>query len=297
MVAERASGDVLPERASAVVFPGQGAVHPRMRADVIAEAPELYELVCQVADGDPFDSLDDPRCAQAALVCRSLASWTTIRHAVKPVAFAGHSLGELAAFVAAGALEPREALRLAWRRGALTSPLTEGGGMVAVIGLASADARLLARDHGLGVAAFNSPTQTVLTGPLAALERASEAADRAGARSLRLGVKGAFHSKAMQGAVSPFAKELGNAAFAPARVPVYVNMTARPSISPILELSLILVSPVRWHEVVGALSEQGVRRLVQAAPGDVLCGLSRQCCPELEAITATMLLAEVSVRA
>jgi [acyl-carrier-protein] S-malonyltransferase len=167
--------------------------------------------------------------------------------------------------------------------------------MVAIVGIDAEQAADLAAANGLAIAAYNAPRQIVASGPFAALEAGSAAAIAAGARALRLAVAGAFHSRAMQDAVQPYLAELVKADFRDPKIPVFSGFTGRPFMSPpTLELSFSLTKPVQWQKVLAALAELGVRRVVQAAPGEVLCGLVRQNQPTIDAIVAAECLSETA---
>src|SRR6266568_3686423 len=98
---------------TAILFPGQGSQTSSMRELVAATRPDLLEAVCELVGEDPFDRVDEStRFAQPAIFCASLASWTRIADRVAPLAMAGHSLGELSALAASGALGEHDALQL-----------------------------------------------------------------------------------------------------------------------------------------------------------------------------------------
>src|SRR5262245_34045422 len=157
---------------TALLFPGQGSQVPGMR-DLVEEArPDLLTLATRLVGDDPFDRIDEgTRYAQPALFCASLAAW---ERGGRPAAdfYAGHSLGELAALVAAGSFDAVDGLRLAVHRGAAMHAAAEqahGGGMLAVLG-DDGLARSIAASHGLTIANDNAPGQLVLSGPEEALE-------------------------------------------------------------------------------------------------------------------------------
>ena len=140
---------------------------------------------------------------------------------------AGHSLGELGALVAAGALSEHDALELVTLRGRLMRGEAGEGGMVAVMGRGAAQrAPELAAAHGLTVANDNSPQQIVLSGARAALPAAAASAEELGLRATQLPVSGAFHSPMMAAAVPEFKAALERVSVEPPRVPVLSAVTA-----------------------------------------------------------------------
>jgi len=188
---------------TALLFPGQGSQTADMRDVVLQVSPELVDRAVEAVGEDPFERVaDGTRFAQPALYCASVALW---EEAGRPRGdfYAGHSLGEVAALVAAGSIDAADGLWLAARRGALMQEAAEArpeGAMLAVLGDDTL-ARRLASAHGLAVANENAPGQTVLSGPEDAIDDASGDAKAHGARAVRLAVQGAFHSAAMAPAV------------------------------------------------------------------------------------------------
>ncbi len=280
--------DALP--ASAILFPGQGvgdASHRRM----VAEArPDLLELAVELIGEDPFERIAQGTAyAQPAVYCASLAGYERLD---RPAAeyFAGHSLGEITALAAAGAVDEADGLRLVIARGRAMEEAAaagEPGGMLAV-GSDRDSAELLAGEHGLILANLNSPEQFVLSGPLREIERAKEQARARGLRAKRLAVSGAFHTPAMHGAVPAFSAALGAVEFREPSAPVISSTTAGP-FSPEIrsELAASLVSPVRWTEALGRLRALGVTRFLDVGPGKVLAGLVRRTLvdPHIEALS------------
>ena len=193
---------------TAILFPGQGSQTPEMR-DLVADVrPDLLEQVAEIVGEDPFAKADEgTNYAQPAIFCASLAGWESLGRPDGDF-MAGHSLGELAALVAAGALEERDGLELVALRGRLMQESGEkagDGGMLALVGKGAADhAAELAEAHGLAVANDNSPQQVVLSGARDALPGAAAAAKELGLRAIDLPVSGAFHSPMMADAVPEF---------------------------------------------------------------------------------------------
>jgi len=275
---------------TAILFPGQGSQTPEMR-DVVAELrPDLLELAAKVVGQDPFPKADEgTNYAQPAIFCASLAGWESLGRPDGDF-MAGHSLGELAALVAAGALEERDGLELVALRGRLMQESGEkagDGGMLALLGKGAADrAAELADDHGLAVANDNSPQQVVLSGAREALPGAAAAAKELGLRPMELAVSGAFHSPMMEGAVPEFEKALRGVKISEPRVKVLCAVTAAPFEDIAVQLTEALTKPVRWREVLLALHELGAERFVEVGPGRVLSGLVKRTLADVELVGA-----------
>jgi [acyl-carrier-protein] S-malonyltransferase len=233
---------------------------------------------------DPFERLSEgTRYQQPALFLCSVAAWEQWREEAdeedEARAAAGHSLGEYAALVAAGALQFDDAVRLVDERAAAMADAgeLEPGGMVAILGGDARDVRALASRLGLIVANDNAPGQLVLSGPVDAVAEAEEVArDEAGARARRLDVTGAFHSPLMEPAAERLRAALEATPIAEPRIPVYSNGTASPFVDIRRELSENLLRGVRWRETLLAMRTAGIERFVELGPGAVLTGLVKR---------------------
>lgn len=282
----------MSDPATAVLFPGQGSQTPTMRDDVERWRPDLLELACDAVGADPFEHVSEgTRFAQPAIFCASLAGWERLgRPAVDAVA--GHSLGEVAALVAAGSLSAQDGLRLVALRGRLMDEAAEqtgDGGMLAVLKGGPGQAEAIASRHGVAVANDNAPGQVVLSGSVDALERAEVTAKELGLRAIRLAVAGAFHSPAMAPAVPAFRAALADVDFRPAQIAVVSCITAQPLADPREQLLAGLTQPVRWRETALALHAMGIRRFVETGPGKVLAGLVGRTLRDVEILTAEAL--------
>ena len=271
---------------TAILFPGQGSQTPEMRESVSEVRPNLLSLVEQIVGEDPFARTEEgTRFAQPAIFCASLAGWEALGRPDGEM-MAGHSLGELAALVAAGCLNERDGLELVALRGKLMQESGEragDGGMLALLGDGAADhASELARDHGLAVANDNSPQQVVLSGDRGAFEGASAAAKELGLRPMALPVTGAFHSPMMAEAVPEFQAALARVEIAPPRVTVLSAVTAAPFEDVRTQLAQALTMPVRWRETLLAMRERGGERFVEVGPGRVLTGLVKRTLKDVE---------------
>jgi [acyl-carrier-protein] S-malonyltransferase len=277
------SVQVVTEASTAVLFPGQGSHTPAMRELVCTARPDLLELAIELAGADPFERIaDGTRFQQPAVFCASLASWSQLAD-LEPAALAGHSLGEITALVAAGALQEADGLRLVVTRARLMQEAgdRQRGGMIAVRG-ARAEIEPLVQSTGAVIANDNAPTQVVLSGPEAALERAQVKLGRAGLRVRRLDVSAAFHSPVMAPAADGFARAVFQTPFAPMRIPVFSCSLAAVAADPRRALVDGLTAPVRWVETLRALHDHGVQRFIETGPGSVLCGLVRRTIPDAE---------------
>ncbi|MDQ6818054.1 MAG: ACP S-malonyltransferase [Actinomycetota bacterium] len=262
---------------SAILFPGQGSHAPEMREVVAELRPDLLERVAAAVGEDPFRRVDEgTQFAQPAIFVASLAGWDSLGRPDGDF-MAGHSLGELAALVAAGSLSERDGIDLVALRGRLMARAGEregDGGMLALLGAGAGDhAGELAEEHGLSVANDNSPQQVVLSGARSALPKAADHAKELGLKPMDLPVTGAFHSPMMASAVPEFVAALKNVSFDEPRVPVLSAVSAAPFEDPREQLAQALTKSVRWREVVLALHDCGVEQFVEVGPGRVLTGL------------------------
>ena len=260
----------------AVLFPGQGSQTSDMRSVVERVRPDLLELCQEELGLDPFEHVSDgTHMAQPAIYCASLAGWSLIADSdTTPSFMAGHSLGEFAALVAAGALSERDGLKLVALRGSVMQRAT-GGGMMAV-GASVDTAVELAERFGLTLANDNSPEQVVLSGDAAAVDAACNHAKVEGVRAARLRVSGAFHTPAMGTAAPELKAALDRTELKEPRVRVYSGVTAAPFDDARARLVEGLTSPVRWRETVLAMRDRGATRFLEVGPGRVLTGLVRK---------------------
>ena len=272
---------------TAILFPGQGSQTPDMRENVAYVRPDLLSLAAEIVGEDPFARAEEgTRFAQPAIFCASLAGWEALG---RPSAdfMAGHSLGELAALVAAGCLSERDGLELVTLRGKLMQESGERAGegsMLALMGAGAADhAPELAEAHGLSVANDNSPQQVVLSGDRRAFDETIAAAKELGLRPMELPVTGAFHSPTMAEAVPSFAAALERVEVSPPHgVTVLSAVTAAPFEDVRAQLAQALTMPVRWREVMLAMRDRGAERFVEVGPGRVLTGLVKRTLKDVE---------------
>jgi malonyl CoA-acyl carrier protein transacylase len=262
------------ERGSAVLFPGQGVSVASSRSRVADALPTLLALAGELIGDDCFERAgESTRFAQPAIFLSSLAGFLELQDSDGALAFAGHSLGELSALAAAGALSHEDALELVVVRGRLMdeSGRSSGdGSMLAVLKSTPEVAAELAQEAGVWVANDNAPGQTVLAGPREGLRRAAEIGRERGVRSLALDVTGAFHSPWMAAAEQPFREALARADFSEPSVTIFSGLTAAPFTDVRDELARALTGPVRWRETMIALAAHGASTFIDVGPDQVL---------------------------
>ncbi len=264
---------------SATLFPGQG-VGDASSGELVAEVrPDLLELAGELVGEDPFERIaDGTQYAQPAVYCASISGYEQLG---RPAAeyFAGHSLGEIGALAAAGAIDDADGLRIVAARGRVMAEAARAGeaGAMLAVGSDREEAAELAAAHDLTLANENSPQQFVLSGPLAGIEAAEAAAKGSGVRAKKLAVAGAFHTDAMAPGVEPFRALLEEVDFREPDVPVVSSTTAQFFGDDVRDsLARSLVSPIHWTAVLARLSDLGVTRFLDVGPGKVLAGLVRR---------------------
>ena len=283
----------------AAVFPGQGSQSVGMLAELGEQWPEVgqtfeeasgvlgYDLQA-VVRGNPDDRLNQTECTQPAMLAADVAVarvwWAA--GGPEPALAAGHSLGEYAALVLAGAIGYADAIRLVAERARLMQnavPAGEGG-MAALLGLE--DDRVakicehLPTERIVEPVNFNAPGQVVIAGHADAVAQAIEATREAGAkRAVELPVSVPSHSSLMKDAAASLAEYMADIEFRAPRMPVVHNVDAavHADVDGIREaLRRQLYNPVRWTESVQALREGGADVFVELGPGKVLTGLARR---------------------
>jgi [acyl-carrier-protein] S-malonyltransferase len=288
----------------AFLFPGQGSQFAGM-GKALAEAYPTAGSTFQEADAalgfalsrlcfeGPAEELKKTENTQPAILTVSVAAdRVCAEQGLRPMAVAGHSLGEYSALVAAGALDFVDALRLVRKRGRyMQEAVPEGvGAMAALMKLPEEklDEILAQAAQGQIVAAanLNSPDQIVIAGHAAAVERAMELAKAAGAkRAVLLPVSAPFHCALMRPAQAQLKPDLDSTVFRDLSVPLINNWQAR-AITTGEEarqgLYEQIPNPVRWTESIRELVRCGVKKAIEIGPGSVLIGLARSMAPALE---------------
>ena len=264
-----------------LLFPGQGSHTARDHEVARSYAPDLLELAEELIGENPFDRIDEStRFAQPALFITSVARRRAVTLSEPAAAFAGHSLGEFAAMVTAGALTPEQGLELVVERGRLMGEATAGA-MVALRADAERAAAIASTATDWVVANDNAPGQVVISGPEATVDDLLGQAAEEEVPATRLPVTGAFHSPLMADAASAFAERLEATDFAQPSAPVYCCATAEPFVEPRRQLADALTSPVRWRELLLALRDAGANRAMDVGPGRVIDGLTRRTLPDM----------------
>ena len=283
----------------AVVFPGQGAAapgaglpwtdHPAWSVVTEAEAVLDRPLARLLLDADA-DELATTRSSQLAVLLTSLVVWEAVRSSLpQPVAFAGHSLGQITALIASGAVGAADGYRLAAARADASQDSADAhpGRMAALIGADVDTAEEACREvDEAWLANDNAPGQVVIAGTPAGLEAASERARALGVRRVvTLGVGHAFHTPLLADAAAQLAPLLRSTPFTEPSAPVVANTDARPHTDPAGwpdQLTRHLVEPVRWRATQATLAtDLGADVLVELGPGTVLAGLARRAVPDV----------------
>ena len=285
-----------------LVFPGQGSQSVGMGRALAESDPgirSLYDEASSVLGYDvaalcfegPAERLNLTEYTQPALLVSSLAALRAFEPlGIRPVAVAGHSLGEYSALVAAGGLTYREAVAIVQKRGSyMAEAVPPGTGLVAaLLGLTADVVKELCREaSAVGVVAaanFNSPGQVVIAGEKAAVERAIELAKARGCKkAIPLPVSVPVHTPLMQKAADRLAGDLAGITWSDLKMPLVNNAEARAiSKAGDIQASLVrqLPSSVLWEDSVKAMAAMGVTTFVEVGPGAVLSGLIKRIVPD-----------------
>ncbi len=291
--------------AFAFVFPGQGSQsvgmlgawgdHPAVRETLAEASDALGEDIGKLIAEGPKEALDLTTNTQPVMLTAGIACWRAwlAEGGLTPAAVAGHSLGEYAALVAAGALTLKDALPLVrFRAQAMQEAVPVGtGGMAAILGMdadgvkAGCAAAAAATGEAVEAVNFNDPKQTVIAGTKAAVEKACEVLKAAGAkRALPLPVSAPFHSSLMKPAAERLKEKLAATAFAVPAIAVVNNIdVAAVNDADAIRDALYrqAFGPVRWVESVQALKARGLTHVIECGPGKVLSGMVKRIDAEL----------------
>jgi [acyl-carrier-protein] S-malonyltransferase len=272
-----------PPRDSVLLFPGQGSSLAGCEPLAADLCMELIEHCEDVLGESPLAGAEEvPRFVQPAIFIAAISGWRSLGE-VEPSAFAGHSLGELAALVAGGVLDQHDALELVILREALMMRAAKrdgDGGMLALLKASISQAESLAAEFGVTIANENAPGQLGLSGRSASLREAATAARAMGLKALVLDVAGAFHAESMSSACAPFRRALRRVSVGAASAPVFSGLTARPFVDVREELVGALTQRVRWRETMLALHALGARSYVDVGPDQVLARLAMRNLPD-----------------
>jgi [acyl-carrier-protein] S-malonyltransferase len=295
----------------AFIFPGQGSQAVGM-GKALAEASAVAREVFQEVDDalgqhlsalmfeGPADELTLTENAQPAIMANAIATLRVlekeggVKLADKADYVAGHSLGEYTALCAAGAFDlATTALLLKHRGQAMQAAVPVGeGGMAALLGADLATAQKIAEAAAEGdvctVANDNDPSQVVISGAKAAIDRAIGLAKEYGAkRAIALPVSAPFHCPMMRPAAEAMDKALAEARIDSPLVPVFANVTATP-VSDVDTIRRLLVEQVtgmvRWRESVLAMADTGVERYIEFG-GKVLGPMVKRIVPDVDTVS------------
>jgi len=302
---------------TAFLFPGQGSQSIGMLSGLAEQCPVVGETfrtasdvlgfdlwnVCQ--DG-PVERLNQTEVTQPAMLAAGIATWRAWKSlgGFNPDYFAGHSLGEYSALVAAGSLEFADALALVAERGRLMQSATpeNAGAMAAVLGLEDdilADiCAAAAQGQVVSCANFNSPGQIVIAGDKAAVERACQLAGEAGARrTIPLAVSVPSHCALMRSAAEKLFEVLAGLVVVPGKIPVIHNVDVKVYNIKVHDIKVHngadgirnalvrqLSQPVQWAASIQKLIGEGITRFAECGPGRVLCGLNRRISRDISSV-------------
>lgn len=280
----------------ACVFPGQGSQAVGMgkslhdsyeiardtfvQIDNVA-GQDLSTMCFQGAEADLKRTIN----TQPTILAASLAAWAAFQQqsGITPDYVAGHSLGEITALVAAGALSIADAVRLVQKRATLMENCDKGA-MTAVLAMPKETLEIVCKDASTDeeivvIANLNTRDQLVISGNPEAVARAGALVKERGGKAIPLPVGGAFHSPLMSPAAREFETALSQCTFKDASCPVVQNVDAEPKTSgDALKSTLAkqMESPVRWVEIVERLASLGVDTIIEIGPGKVLTGLIKK---------------------
>lgn len=286
----------------AYVFPGQGAQSPGMGSDLYAGQKALFDQandilgfnLSDIIFNGSMEDLTQTKVTQPAVFLHSIAKAASLGDSFQPDMVAGHSLGEISALVAAKALTFEDALTLVSQRAIAMQSACElqPSTMAAIIGLDNDVVEgICEQTAGIVVPAnYNSPGQLVISGDIAAIETACEAAKQAGARrALILPVGGAFHSPLMQPAGLILAAAVDKVTITKPICPIYQNVAA----AAVTDLDAIrdnlkaqLTGSVKWSQSIRAMVSDGATSFTEVGPGRALQGMIRKISPGMEASSA-----------
>jgi [acyl-carrier-protein] S-malonyltransferase len=290
----------------AFLFPGQGSQAVGMLngfagnaavADTVAEASDAIgvDLARMIAEG-PKEDLDLTTNTQPVMLTAAVAVYRAWLAAGGPAPHmvAGHSLGEYSALVAAGVISFKDAVPLVrFRAQAMQEAVPVGqGGMAVVLGLSADDVRAVCLEAAAAVPGevvepvnFNEPTQIVIAGHTAAVDKACELAKAKGAkRAMKLAVSAPFHSSLLKPASDRLQAYMAGIEFSAPRIALVNNVDVAVVNDPAAIKDALVrqaASPVRWVETMQHMAAAGVTQVIECAPSKVLIGMAKRIDPQL----------------
>jgi len=284
----------------AFIFPGQGSQSVGM-LNTIAHRPEVKAVIQEASDAlgedvakliaeGPAEALSLTTNTQPVMLTAGVAfyrAWLAEGGAV-PAMMAGHSLGEYSALVAAGVIAFKDAVPLVrFRAEAMQTAVPVGtGGMAAILGLDDdivkqvCDQASQASGQIVEAVNFNAPGQVVIAGSSDAVTKACELLKAAGAkRALPLPVSAPFHSSLLQPASEKLQNYLSSVVFNAPAISVVNNVDVEVLNDPVAIKDALVrqaAKPVRWHETINAMANQGITQVIECGPGKVLAGLAKR---------------------
>lgn len=288
---------------TAFIFPGQGSQQPGMGKEFYEtwlETRDAFDELDAALEIDLYDrcfrseseALTRPRNAQPALLAVGYATYAGIstRFGIEPAFVAGHSLGHFTSLAAADVAPPVDLVTVVRQRGTFmerAEQLAGPGTMVAVL-LTDPDSVADAcrtRDD-VGVALYNGPRQTVISGTIEGIEAVQGAlSDSTTVRFRELEVGAAFHSPVMASAVEPITEVMTELAMDEATIPIVSDVSGEAYTDPDIarqDLTTQITSAVNWVSVVEELKRRDIERYVEFPPAGVLTGLIERIQPEAE---------------
>ncbi|MBX0288652.1 ACP S-malonyltransferase [Haloarcula salinisoli] len=290
---------------TAVLFPGQGSQQPEMGQafyDAWPATREWFDTLSAAVDIDVrelcFDGdhtvLTKTENTQPCVYTTGVATFAGLadRHGIVPDYVAGHSLGHFSALTAAGGLDPETGVGLVRERGRQMQQAAEQGAEGEMMAVLCRDTTAVEqacdRVEGANVAARNTDSQTVVSGPEPAVSQVRDRIDdETRARFTTLDVGAAFHSGQMETAATAFTEKLAETSFERADIPVVSDVSGdvyHGDTQVVQELGSQVVGTVDWCAVVETLAGAGVERYIEMPPAGTLTGFIERLCPEAETI-------------
>lgn len=276
-----------------LMFPGQGSQYVGMASDLYEfdEVKKLFDQTSSIINDDiakimfsgPDELLTESKNAQVAILLHSFSVFSLMKDRIKFDAVCGHSLGEYTALLVSGVFDFKSAVELVRKRGELMSyaGLKAKGSMAAVIGLSPLIIEdVLSEIEGVVIANYNGDQQTVISGTVEGVQKATEILSQKGAkRVIKLNVSGAFHSPLMDYAFREFADFMDRYKFNRPKSYVLMNVSANFENDPDRIKELLkkqIISPVKWTQIMKNLIDNGYDNFYEMGPSKVLSGILKK---------------------